>query len=430
MKPLFTSRIASILTMLGVSIGLGDVWRFPYMMGKYGGSAFALVYLGFTLLIAFPALMAEMAIGRRSGKGTIDALKLSFGKPGTAIGIGLMIVITIAGAYYAAVIGNVLYTTLFAAWPGFSDDPTGYQAGLSNGWLQYALTAIIILGSIEVIRRGLVNGIERISKRVMPLFFIALVYMIVRAWMMPGAIEASREFLRPDWSALGAPELFAALGQAFFSVGLGGTFVVVYSAFLPKEESLPKVALATAVGDAGASILFALFLVPSILALGMPMDSGPSLLFETLPQLFNAMPGGRIVGFLFLLSIVIVAFLSLVAAYQVPYTSLQHEFAGLKKSHLLWGIAVGQLVLTIPCNIYPSIIGPLDLIFGSGMQVLGSGICIIGLTWGFRREEALQEMLNTTAQPPIYRAVFFWIRWLIPLSLAAVLVNYVLGILG
>lgn len=422
--------MASILTMLGVSIGLGNVWRFPYMMGKYGGSAFLLVYLGFTLLFAFPALMAEMAIGRRSGKGTIDALRLSFGKTGTALGFGLMIVISISGAYYAAVIANVFYTTLFAAWPGFSENPSGYQSGLSNGWLQYGLTAFVILASIEVIRRGIVNGIEGISKRVMPFFFVALVYMIVRAWMMPGAIEASREFLRPDWSALGARELFAALGQAFFSVGLGGTFVVVYASFMPKQESLPKVALATGLGDASASLLFSLFLVPSVLALGMPMDSGPSLIFETLPRLFYVMPGGRLVGFLFLLSIAIVAFLSLVAAYQVPFTSIQNEFPALKKTQILAAIAVGQLVLSLPCNLFPSIIAPLDLIFGSGMQVLGSGICIIGLTWGFRRADAMQEMLNTTAQPPIYRAVFFWIRWFIPLSLAAVLVNYVLGILG
>jgi NSS family neurotransmitter:Na+ symporter len=422
--------MASILTMLGVSIGLGNVWRFPYMMGKYGGSAFLLVYLGFTLLFAFPALMAEMALGRRSGKGTIDALRLSFGKTGTVLGFGLMIVISISGAYYAAVIGNVFYTTLFAAWPGFSEDHSGYQAGLSNGWLQYGLTAAVILASIEVIRRGIVNGIERISKLVMPLFFIALVYMIVRAWMMPGAIEASREFLKPDWSALGAPELFAALGQAFFSVGLGGTFVVVYAGFMPRQESLPKVALATGLGDASASLLFSLFLVPSVLALGLSMDSGPSLIFETLPRLFNVMPGGRLVGFLFLSSIAIVAFLSLVAAYQVPFTSLQNEFPALKRTHILVAIAGSQLLLSLPCNLFPSIIAPLDLIFGSGMQVLGSGICIIGLTWGFRREDALEEILNTTAQPPIYRVVFFWIRWFIPLSLAAVLVNYVLGILG
>lgn len=430
MGQLFTSRLSSILTLLGVAIGLGNVWRFPYMMGRYGGSAFLIVYLLFTLFFAFPALMAEMTIGRRSGNGTVDAFRMTFGRlAGGIVGYMLLVVITIAGAYYAVVVANVVFTTGFSMVIGFNPDTSPvYENLLSNGWVQYGMTVALIIASVYVIHRGLVNGIEQISKVVMPLFFLALIYMIARAWLMPGALEKVKGFLQPDWSALQAPELFAALGQAFFSVGLGGTFVVVYAGFLRKEENIPGVALATGLGDAGASLLFSLFLVPSVLVLGIPMDSGPSLIFDTFPRLFHEMPGGRFVGSLFLLSIAIVAFLSLVAAYQVPFTSIQHEQPSFSKKRILWIIGSLQIVLSFPCAFFPEIIGTLDLIFGSGMQVLGSALCILGLTWGLKRSEVFQDMLKVVRPGAVHNAIYFWIQWIIPLALLAVLVNYVLDI--
>lgn len=420
--------MASILTFLGVAIGLGNVWRFPYMMGRYGGSAFLVVYLVFTLCFAFPALVAEMTLGRRSGHGTVDALRMTFGRlTGGMFGYMLLVVITVAGAYYAVVVANVVFTTGFSMLIGFHpESSSNYQQGLANGWMQYGITLLLIVTSLLVIHRGLISGIERISKAVMPFFFLALIYMIARAWMMPGAMEKVATFLKPDWEVIHARELFAALGQAFFSVGLGGTFVVVYAGFLPKNENIPRVALATGFGDAGASLLFSLFLVPSVLALAIPMDSGPSLIFNTFPRLFHEMPGGRFVGSLFLLSIAIVAFLSLVAAYQVPFTSLQNEHPTINRRKILWFIGLAQAVLALPCAMFPEIIGTLDLIFGSGMQVLGSALCILGLTWSVRKSDMLNDILQSRKPSLIHEFLYLWMQWIIPLALLAVLVNYVI----
>lgn len=419
--------MTSILTMLGVAIGLGNVWRFPYMMGRYGGSAFLAVYLIFTILFAFPALMAEMTLGRMSGKGTLDSLRLAFGKPtGSILGYMLLVVITIAGSYYAVVVANVLFTTGFSIIPGFSGATMNdYHALLSNGLLQYGITLLLIVTSLYVIHKGLLAGVERISKIVMPLFFLALVYMIVHALSMPHALEKCREFLQPDFSVLKSSEIFAALGQAFFSVGLGGTFVVVYASFLKKDEDIPTIALYTGLGDAGASLLISLFLVPSILVFGLNMASGPGLIFDTFPLLFNAMPGGRFVGSLFLISIFIVAFLSLVAAYQVPYTCIRNEQTTMGSKKILIVIGLLQAVLALPTSLFPDVISVLDMVFGSGMQVLGSTFCILGLTWGVRRSEVLQHMFLSDNQTLIQKATFFWIRWIIPLALLAVLALYV-----
>ncbi len=430
-QPRFTSRMTSVLTLLGVAIGLGNVWRFPYMMGKYGGSAFLAVYLLLTILFAFPALLAEMTLGRMSGAGTLEAMRLTFGKRyGSIVGFILLAVVTIAGSYYAVVVGNVVFTAVFSAVAGFSSaTQTNYQQFLSNGVLQYGVTLTLIFLSLYIIYKGLIAGIERVSKLVMPLFFLALVYMIVHALTLPGAIDKCVEFLQPDFDVLGLPEIFAALGQAFFSVGLGGTFVIVYAGFLRRDENLTKVALYTGLGDAGASLLFSLFLIPSILVFGLDMASGPSLIFNTFPKLFDAMPGGRFVGTLFLLSISMVAFLSLVAAYQVPFTSIQHARTGTDKKRILIGIGVVQAILALPSSLFPNIIGTLDLVFGSGMQVLGSAMCILGLTWGMQRSRVMTEMFNPGSETPFQSISYFWIKWIIPLALLAVLLAYLYDVI-
>lgn len=431
-KQYFSSRLTAILTMLGVAIGLGNVWRFPYMMGSYGGSAFLIVYLAITVLLAIPALMAEMALGRMSGQGTVDALRRGFGKRvGGFFGYLLLIVVTVSGSYYAVIVGNVLFTTWFSLSSGFeAGTTTSYHDQLSNGPIQYLFTVGVIVASLYVISKGLTKGIEYVSKIVMPLFFVVLIYMIIHALRLPDAISKYREFLRPDWSALGPAEIFAAIGQAFFSVGLGGTFVVVYAGFFKEKESIPSIALFTGLGDASASLLFSLFLVPSMLVFGLDMTSGPTLIFQTFPQLFSSMPGGRVVGTVFLLAIFIVAFLSLVAAYQVPLTSVQHARSDWSKNRIIPVIGVLQCLLALPSSLYPSIIASLDLIFGSGMQILGSVLCIIGLTWGIERAKAIEEIFHRADVNVWLPVIFSWIKWVIPLVLIAVLAGYVADVLG
>lgn len=426
-RQIFSSRISSILTLMGVSIGLGNVWRFPYMMGNYGGSAFLFVYVIFTVLFAIPALMAEMSLGQLSRKGTLHALRMGFGRnAGNLFGYILLVVITISGSYYAIIVANVFFTALFSIAVGFYPESIDtYRSLLSIGLFQYGLTLTIIAVSLFVIHKGLTSGIERISKIVMPLFFIALFYMIVHVVMLPGAVAKGIEFLQPDWSLLGSTEIFAAMGQAFFSVGLGGTFVVVYSGFFKKNENIPTVALFTGFGDVSASVLISLFLIPAILFFGFDMTAGPTLIFQTLPQLFDSMPGGRWVGSLFMAAIFIVAFLSLVAAYQVPYTCIYFEKPQINKTKLLVVLGILQAILALPSSLYPHIIGALDLIFGSGMQVIGSGLSILGLTWGISRLTTMVQMFQTEHHRTWQAATYLWIKWAIPIALLAVLAGYI-----
>lgn len=427
-KTQYTSRFTTLLTLIGVAVGLGNVWRFPYMMGSYGGSAFLAIYLLFTILFAFPALMAEMTLGRMSGKGTIDAFRLVFGpKPGFIIGIFLLIVITISGSYYAVVVSNVVFTAAYSITAGFdSVNHHTYNGLLSNHWLQYSLTLLLIISCLYVIHKGLIKGIEWLSRIIMPLFVVSLLYMIFHALTLPGAGDQFKLFLQPDLSKLGSNEIFAALGQAFFSVGLGGTFVVVYAGYLKPDENIPRMALLTGLGDVGASLLVSLFLVPSILVFGLDMASGPGLIFDTFPKLFGTMPGGRMVGSLFLVTLSLVAFLSLIAAYQVPFMSIRNEKPKLNPKRLLLVIGIIQAALALPSSLIPSLVGYLDLIFGSGMQVLGSVLCVLGLTWGLQKNSATKEMfLLNKSNLAAEKLGIYWIKWVIPAALGIVLLGYI-----
>lgn len=428
----YTSSLASILTMIGVAVGLGNVWRFPYMMGSYGGSAFLLVYLLFTIAFAIPALMAELAIGRLGRNGIYDAFGNAFGqKAGRVIGSLLLTAVIIAGSYYAVVIANLVYTTAYSLFIGFSEEQLPhFQESLGNPWLQYGITLVLILLAFWVIDRGLKKGIERISTIVVPFFMLALIYLIIFTLTRPQALQYLRGFLQPDFTAMSSTEVFAALGQAFFSVGLGGTFIVVYGSYLKEEANLPKVALFTGLGDVGASLLVSLFLVPAILLLGLDMGAGPGLIFNTLPALFGQMPLGRMIGSIFLLAIVAVAFLSLIASYEVPVSSIAPVLQKFSRRQIIAAFVILQAVLSLPSTLYPELIGILDMVCGSGMQVFGSGLSILGLCWGIGKIGASQQFWGNDHAGTFGELLFQWLKWVIPAVLLAVLLGYIYTIVA
>ena len=426
-RPIFTSRLTTLLTMIGVAIGLGNVWRFPYMMGQYGGSAFLFIYLLFTILFAVPALVAEMGLGRTTRQGTFGAFSRALGpKTGNGIGYLLLLTILVASSYYIVVIANVIYTAFYSAIFGFHlDNIEHFEKGLGNGWLQYGIVTATLILCLFIIQRGLNKGVEWFSKIIVPFFLLAILYLIWTAFSLEGAKTGFFAFLRPDFAALEAPHIFAALGQAFFSLSLGGTFMLTYGSYLKQESQLPKLALWTAMGDVGAALLASLFIVPTVLVFGLDMAAGPKLIFSTLPRLFAQMPGGQWVGALFLFVLALVAILSMIAALEVLTASVLENIKpnpGRKKTVWLLGVLIAFLALFSSLN--PDLIGILDLVFGSGMQVIGSGLSIIALTWGLGKVITLKEVFGTDKMP-WQQACFIWVKWVIPAVLLMVLIGYI-----
>ena len=426
----FSSPLTTVLTLLGVAVGLGNVWRFPYMMGTYGGSAFLLVFVVLMCVIAIPALMCELALARAHRGATITVLSKSFGPFGRFLGYVLVIGVLVSGTYYTLVVGNVFYSAWYAIFNGFNpDNLEDFNAGLSSSGLQYTVGMAVLWAGMFVIWRGLKRGIERVSETFVPFFFLVMIYLVYVALNLPGAGAAVRAFMRPDFSQIGPTEVFAALGQCFFSVGLGASFALVYGKFISNDTRLGGVAILTASGDTLASVMATLFIVPTVIVFGMELNGGPTLLFETVPALLTQMPAGRLVGIFLLLALSLVAFLSAVAVYQVVTVALEEEPIGqrLGRPRLLLLIGIIESVsMTYPAW-HPEIIGVLDLIIGSGFMVAGGLLAVLAITWSYHRSGALEQIFNTGEPGLFYRLVFLWMRYVIPLALMGILGATIFG---
>jgi NSS family neurotransmitter:Na+ symporter len=428
----FGSRFGAIMTLIGVALGLGNIWRFPYMVGKFGGAAFVLVYVLIVVAIGVPALMAEFALGRYARRGPVGAFAaggLPFGKQ---VGWFFFFIVSAATAYYTAVIGWVLYYGLaqLAIPLGIgirAADILPPDDGFSSKslLLQMLCTAVVIGACAVVVVKGLRGGIERVSKIFLPLLMIILVVLMVRVLMLPGSMEGVRWYiLKVRFEDMNAAVVMAALGQAIFSLSLGGTFMVVYGSYLAETEDLLSNALWTVFGDTASGLLAGLAIIPAVFAFGLEPSSGPALIFATLPQVFAAIPLGWIFGGLFFVGLFGAGYLSDIAAFEVLVAGLVDN-TRLTRTRAVWLTTVIVFVLAIPPSINNRIFIPWDLTFGSGMQTLGSLLAVLTIGWCVKRSAALAELSSHGARP-IPGWLFYWIRFGIPAAIVAVGVWWVM----
>lgn len=423
----FSSRFATLLTMAGLAIGLGNVWRFPYMMGQHGGSAFLLVYGVFMLLLAAPAFAAELSLGRATRSGPVAAFQSAFGRRwGGLAGMLALFAAFVATCYYSVVIANVFYSAGFAARTGFSGESLeAYGAGLGDNRLQLWIALAVVLACAFVVQRGLRRGIETANKVLMPLFGLATAYLVFVALQLDGALDQLAVFLQPDWSRTGPDIWFAAMGQACFSVGLSGTLGVMYGSYLAKDTPIVPTAAATCAVDLGAAFLAALFIVPAVLVFGLDLAAGPGLLFDTVPRLFSAMPGGRWLAPIFLAGWGLVAMLTLIAALDTVSGALADFTPGIRRPRWLWIVTGAAAACIVPIGLNPEWIGVLDLVFGSGMFMFGALLAVLALGWGLGATTAHRE-LASGLPGALGRGVVTWVRFIVPGSLAAILIGFIL----
>ncbi|MBV9881282.1 MAG: sodium-dependent transporter, partial [Gemmatirosa sp.] len=270
----FASRLGTLMTIVGVALGLGNVWRFPYMVGKFGGAAFVLVYVLISVVIGVPALMAEFALGRHTRRGPVGAFSRAGLPAGRWVGWFFFAVVVAATGYYTAVIGWVLYYAVgqvaAAVRPGFDASAilppdTGFVA--TSFVLQLGCTGVVIVACALVVHRGLRAGIERASTLLVPALLVAILVLVARSLTLPGAMAGVRWYvLKVRFADLNATVLAAALGHAIFSLSLGGTFMVVYGSYLDAQERLARPALWTVFGDTASSLLAGFAVIPAVFA--------------------------------------------------------------------------------------------------------------------------------------------------------------------
>jgi len=428
--------------MVGVAVGLGNVWRFPYMVGRFGGAAFVLLYLVFAVTIGLPALMAEWSLGRHTRLGTVGAFQAAGLPGGRILGWVFFCTVSAATAYYTNAIGWVVFHGLAGALAPFGNPIRGGEIlppdsgfELRPLLLQMAFTALVLASAMAVLLRGLRSGIEKASAVFTPLLFLSLLLIIVRSVTLPGAGAGLHWYiLKFQVSDITPAVTLAALGQVIFSLALGGTFMVVYGSYLNREDALGRTALWTVGGDTAAGLLAGFAIFPAVMALGMEPGSGPGLIFETLPRVFAQIPGGTFFGTVFFLSLAGAAFLSGIAALEVLIAGLTDN-TGLGRRPATFLVGGGVFLLAIPPMINMGIFVPWDLTFGSGAQTAGVLVAVLAVGWGMGKVPFLQEVGAGEAEGPGQtRRVFVyqWVKWVIPGAILAVgiwwLLTEVLGV--
>jgi neurotransmitter:Na+ symporter, NSS family len=422
----FASRFGAIVTMIGVALGLGNVWRFPYMVGRYGGAAFVLFYVLVVLVIGVPGLMAEWALGRHTRRGTVGAFARAGLPGGKAVGWFFFVIVIAATAYYTNVIGWVLY---YAAGevaralrvPLDASAVLPPDTGFSSRalLLQMTCTALVTLSCALVLLRGLRSGIERASRIVIPTLCLILLVLIARALTLPNAMAGVEWYiLKFQASDLTPRVMMAAIGHTVFSLSLGGTFMVVYGSYLTDQDSLTANAWWTTFGDTFSGLLAGLAIFPAVFALGLQPNSGPGLIFATLPKVFAAIPAGWLFGLLFFLGLLGAGYLSGLAAFEVLVAALTDN-TKLARRTVVWLVAAVVFVVSIPPMINNRIFVPWDLTFGSGMQTLGALVAAVTVGWAMQRGEAMRA-LSAGGERPVPVWLYLWIRWVIPGALVLV----------
>ena len=374
----FSSRLGFILISAGCAVGLGNVWRFPYITGQYGGAAFVLVYLIFLVLLGLPIMVMEFAVGRASQKSAarsfhvLEPAGTKWHLQGYACMAGnylLMMFYTTVGGWMAAYI----FKTLTGEFKGLDSD--GVAAVFNDmlarpGYMTFWMVLVVLL-SFFICSLGLQKGVERITKAMMSCLFLILLILCIRSVTLPGASEGLRFYLIPDFARFTengvGNTIFAAMGQAFFTLSLGIGAMAIFGSYIGKDHTLTGETINICLLDTLVAFLAGLSIFPSCFAFGVDPGQGPGLVFITLPNIFNQMVGGRIFGVLFFVFMTFAAQSTIIAVFEnIISFSMDLFGTSRKKTVLINGIAI--ILLSLPC------------VFGfniwSGFQPLGAGSTI------------------------------------------------------
>lgn len=338
----FKSTVGFVLACVGSAVGMGNIWMFPYRLGQYGGAAFLIPYLIFIVLFGLVGLSAEFALGRMAKTGTLGAYtycwKNKFGKyiewlpllGSLGIAIGYSVIL---GWVFRSIQGVVTNELLTNSIPAFFTNMTQSFSNVPCHFLVLFITCLLLFTSAT-------NAIEKVNKILMPAFFILFIFLAIRVSLFDGAIAGYKFLFVPKWECLLNKETWImAMGQAFFSLSITGSGMIVYGAYLKDNVDIPKASMQTAIFDTIAAMLAALAIMPAVFSFGIDPVSGPSLMFLTLPEVFKQMPLGNLFALFFFISVAFAGITSLINMLEAVCESWQNRFhISRKKAVLLCGL--------------------------------------------------------------------------------------------
>ena len=440
----FGSKIGIVLATAGSAVGLGNVWRFPYTAGENGGAAFILIYIGCILLLGVPGMVSEFIVGRHGEANAARAYDvLSKGRPWKYVGYLGILTATIILGFYAVVAGwclEYLWASIAGQLSGDAEYVKNYFADFSSHPLKPTLWGVaFILITHLVVVRGVRHGIEKASKLLMPILFILLLILVVSSCMLPGAMGGVRFLLHPDFSKLSGCVMLEALGQAFFSLSLGTACLCTYASYFSKDTDLLRSAGQIALIDTLIAILSGLMIFPAAFSVGVNPDSGPSLIFITLPNVFHqafaAFPVvGYVISIMFYALLVFAALTSTISMHEIGTAFFSEEFAQPRRKSA-WIVTVITILICIFCSLsvgaVPSIkvmglslMDFCDSLTANYLLPLGAMLACLFVGWYVPKQVVHDEFTNRgTLKGRLFGVYLFAVRIVCPICIMLVFLH-------
>ena len=441
----FGSKLGVILASAGSAVGLGNIWRFPYETGNYGGAAFILIYLGCILLLGLPIMIAEFLIGRHSQANTARAYQIL--APGTQwrwVGrMGVLAGFLILG-YYSVVAGWTLEYIFEAVSNSFAGKTpaefiSSFQSFSSNPWRPALWLTLFLLATHFIIVKGVEKGIEKSSKIMMPTLFIIILILVGCSVTLPGAGKGIEFLLKPDFSKVDGNVFLGAMGQAFFSLSLGMGCLCTYASYFSKNTNLTRTAFSVGIIDTFVAVLAGFIIFPAAFSVGIQPDAGPSLIFITLPNVFQqAFSGIPILAYIFSVMfyvlLALAALTSTISLHEVVTAYLHEEF-NFTRGKAARLVTTGCILLGILCSLSLGVtkeftifgLGMFDLFdFVTAKLMLPLGGLLISIFTGWYLDKKLvwSEITNNgTLKVPTYKLIIFILKYVAPIAISVIFIN-------
>ena len=442
----FGSKMGIILATAGSAVGLGNIWRFPYMTGMNGGAAFILLYFACVLMLGIPGMVAEFVVGRSSASNAASAYeKLAGRTPWRIIGyLGVVTSMIILG-FYAVVAGWCLQYFLVSVMGQLGKTPeivvADFQVFSSNPIKPVFWAVLFIVATHWVVARGVQNGIEKASKMLMPTLFVLLLILIVASCLLPGAWKGVVFLFKPDFSKLTHSVFLEALGQAFFSLSLGTACLCTYASYFNRQTRLVGSAVQIALIDSLVAILAGLMIFPAAFSVGVSPDAGPSLIFITLPNVFNQAIAsvpllGNVISVLFYALLALAALTSTISMHEIG-TAFFHEEFNLSRNKGAWVVTVACSLLAVLCSLSQgalsewkvlgkNILDFCDALTAQMLLPLGSLLTCLFVGWYVPRKVVHDQVTNWGQIGEwSYRIFLFFVRFVCPVCIFAVFLHQV-----
>lgn len=440
----FGSRIGLVLATAGSAVGLGNIWRFPFTTGQNGGAAFIIIYIICILMLGLPGMISEFIIGRHAATNAVRAYGVISGKRvWRVVGVMGILCSTIILGFYSVVAGwclQYLYASVAGQIKGDSSYVARYFTEFSSDIAMPVVWAMVfIIITHFVIVKGVRKGIEKASKLMMPTLFVLLLIIVVASCMLPNAISGIKFLFYPDFSKLSSNVMLEALGQAFFSLSLGTACLCTYSSYFSKRTNLVNAALQIALIDTLIAVLAGLMIFPAAFSVGVKPDAGPSLIFITLPnvfqQAFASMPlVGYVISILFYALLALAALTSTISMHEIG-TAFFHEELKRPRRHAAWIVTITAIMIAIvsslSCGAYPQLtvfgmpmMDFFDFLTANILLPAGALLTCIYVGWVVPRSTVMTEFTNRhTVCIKLFPAFLFMVRFVCPICITLVFLH-------